>query len=51
MDSKEVAIRLTEIINENTNEYGYGTGYLTEQGVINTYKRVLAAIESEGETE
>lgn len=49
MDNKEVAIRLTEIINENTNEYG--TGYLTEQGVINTYKRVLAAIESEGETE
>lgn len=49
MDNKEVAIRLTEIINENKNEYG--TTCLTEQGVINTYKRVLASIESEGETE
>ena len=47
MDNKEVAIRLTEIINENTNEYG--TSCLTEKGIINTYKRVLEAIESEEE--
>ena len=47
MDNKEVAIRLTEMINENKNEYG--TGHLTEHGVINTYKRVLQDIESEGE--
>lgn len=42
MKDKEIAIRLTEMINRNINEHA--NIFLDEQGVINTYKRVLEAI-------
>lgn len=42
MEDKEIAIRLTEMINRNMNENA--DIFLNERGVINTYKRVLEAI-------
>ena len=42
MEDKEIALRLTEMINRNMNEHA--DNFLNEQGVINTYKRVLEAI-------
>lgn len=40
MEDKEIAIRLTEMINNNINEYE-GSHFLNGRGVVNTYKRVL----------
>lgn len=45
MEDKEIAIRLTEMINRNMNEHT--NIFLNERGVINTYKRVLEAISND----
>lgn len=46
MEDKEIAIRLTEMINNNINEYEYGH-FLNERGVVDTYKRVLEEISND----
>ena len=45
MEDKEIAIKLTEMINNNMNEHA--DGFLNERGVINTYKRVLEEIRND----
>lgn len=42
MSDEEIALNLTKMINDNMNKFSYN--YLKEEGVINTYKRVLEAI-------
>lgn len=45
MTDEEIALNLTKIINDNTNENS--CHYLNEKGVIETYKRVLEAIKND----
>lgn len=45
MSDEEIAVKLTEMINDNRNKYD--EKYLTEDGIINTYKRVLKKIKKE----
>lgn len=47
MRTEEIALGLTRIINENKGRFD--TKYLSESGVINTYKRVLAELKVEKE--
>ena len=45
MNKEEIALKLTEMVNENTNKYT--SEYLKEEGVINTYKRILKELKKE----
>lgn len=45
MSDEEIALNLTKIINDNMNKFS--CNYLKEEGVINTYKRVLEEIKND----
>lgn len=49
MTDEEIALNLTKIINDNTNENS--NRYLNEKGVIETYKRVLKEIRKDEKKE
>ena len=49
MTYEEIALNLTKIINDNTNENS--NRYLNEKGVIETYKRVLKEIRKDEKKE
>ena len=45
MSDEEIALNLTKMINDNMNKFSFS--HLTEEGVINTYKRVLEGIKND----